>query len=33
MDLSTNRMGGAAATRQIVDKKLRARVLILAMHA
>jgi len=33
MDLSMDRTDGAAATRQIVDKKLRARVLILTMHA
>ena len=33
MDLSLNQMDGATATRQIVDKKLRARVLILTMHA
>jgi len=33
MDLSMDRMDGAAATRQIVEKKLRARVLILTMHA
>jgi DNA-binding NarL/FixJ family response regulator len=33
MDLSMDQMDGATATRQIVDKKLRARVLILTMHA
>jgi DNA-binding NarL/FixJ family response regulator len=33
MDLSMNQMDGAAATRQIVDRNLRARVLILTMHA
>jgi two-component system response regulator NreC len=33
MDLSMDRTDGATATRQIVDKKLRARVLILTMHA
>jgi DNA-binding NarL/FixJ family response regulator len=33
MDLSMSQMDGAAATRQIVDRNLRARVLILTMHA
>ncbi|HLB10578.1 MAG TPA: response regulator transcription factor [Gemmatimonadaceae bacterium] len=33
MDLSMDRTDGATATRQIADKKLRARVLILTMHA
>jgi two-component system, NarL family, response regulator NreC len=33
MDLSMDRTDGAAATRQIVEKKIRARVLILTMHA
>ncbi len=33
MDLSMDQMDGATATRQIVDKNLRARVLILTMHA
>lgn len=33
MDLSMDRMDGAAATREIVAKQLRARVLILTMHA
>lgn len=33
MDLSMEPMDGAAATRQITEKKLRARVLILTMHA
>ena len=33
MDLSMDQLDGATATRQIVDKRLRARVLILTMHA
>ncbi|MEO6210678.1 MAG: response regulator transcription factor [Gemmatimonadaceae bacterium] len=33
MDLSMDRMDGAAATREMVAKHLRARVLILTMHA
>jgi len=33
MDLTMDRMDGAAATREMVAKKLRARVLILTMHA
>ncbi len=33
MDLSMDRMDGAAATREMVAKQLRARVLILTMHA
>ncbi len=33
MDLSMDRMDGAAATREITGKKLRARVLVLTMHA
>jgi two-component system response regulator NreC len=33
MDLSMDQMDGATATRQIVDKNLRTRVLILTMHA
>lgn len=33
MDLSMDRMDGAAATREIVARKLRARVLVLTMHA
>jgi DNA-binding NarL/FixJ family response regulator len=33
MDLSMDRMDGAAATREMTAKKLRARVLILTMHA
>jgi DNA-binding NarL/FixJ family response regulator len=33
MDLSMDKMDGATATRQIVDRNLRARVLILTMHA
>ncbi len=33
MDLSMDRMDGAAATREITEKKLRARVLVLTMHA
>lgn len=33
MDLTMDRMDGAAATREIASKKLRARVLILTMHA
>lgn len=33
MDLSMDQMDGATATRQITDRKLRTRVLILTMHA
>jgi two-component system, NarL family, response regulator NreC len=33
MDLTMDRMDGATATREIVAKKLRARVLVLTMHA
>jgi len=33
MDLTMDRMDGTAATREIVAKKLRARVLVLTMHA
>lgn len=33
MDLSMDRMDGATATREIVAKNLRARVLVLTMHA
>ena len=33
MDLSMDRLDGAAATRLIVERKLRTRVLILTMHA
>jgi len=33
MDLTMDRMDGAAATREIVARKLRARVLVLTMHA
>ncbi len=33
MDLSMDRMDGTAATREITEKKLRARVLVLTMHA
>ena len=33
MDLTMDRMDGATATREMVAKKLRARVLILTMHA
>jgi two-component system, NarL family, response regulator NreC len=33
MDLTMDRMDGAAATREITSRKLRARVLVLTMHA
>lgn len=33
MDLSMDRMDGTAATREIIAKQLRARVLVLTMHA
>lgn len=33
MDLTMNRMDGATATREIVSRQLRARVLVLTMHA
>jgi len=33
MDLTMDRMDGAAATREIVARKMRARVLVLTMHA
>lgn len=33
MDLAMDRMDGTAATREMTEKKLRARVLILTMHA